>query len=298
MTDFAIETWGLTKVFGQVAAVKELDLRVPKGSIYGFLGPNGAGKTTTIKMLLGLLQPTGGGIRVLGLDPKKESLEILMRTGYVAETQNMYGYMTVKEIIDFCKALYPRWEDGTVKKYLDLFELPTGKKVKALSKGMKNQLALALALGSGPDLLILDEPTSGLDPQKIKDFLTVIVEQVAETGQTVFFSSHQLYEVERIADWVGMIVQGRLVFSSSMDDLKARHKKIKVMLAGESLPQELTNRPEIIKIELQGRGYVLTVSGNIDRIIALLNSLNPSLLEVFPETLEEIFLAYTEGVRT
>lgn len=288
MSELAIETRGLTKTFGGVAAVDDLDLRVPRGSVFGYLGVNGAGKTTTVKMLLGLFRPDKGSATVLGRDVAAESLEIRKRVGYVSENQIMYDCMQVGEIIDFSRALYPRWNTGTVNKYLDIFELPRGKRVKQLSKGMRTQLALVLALGPEPDLLIMDEPTNGLDPIKRKEFLTPVLAEISLTGQTVFMSSHQLSEVERLADWIGIIHQGRLQIACPGDELKGQIKKVRVAFNRDPSSQLLT-RTGILRVEREGRNYLLTFMGDLDELIEDLRQADYRSLEVLDLTLEDIF---------
>jgi ABC-2 type transport system ATP-binding protein len=203
--------------------------------------------------------------------------------------------MKVSEIVNFCRDTCPAWDMKVVGRYLDLFGLPVGKKVRELSRGMKNQLALTLALGSGPDLLILDEPTGGMDPLKIRDFFRTILEQVAETGQTVFFSSHQLHEVERGADTVGIIHQGKLVFHKSLDEIKASLKTIRVVFEAETDLAELANRPGIAALARQGRGWIIECDKSLDEIKVTLAELSPVDLEVIDVSLEDVFLRYTGG---
>jgi ABC-2 type transport system ATP-binding protein len=200
----------------------------------------------------------------------------------------MYDYMPVGEIIDFSRALYPRWNAGTVNKYLDIFELPKSKRVKQLSKGMRTQLALVLALGPEPDLLIMDEPTSGLDPIKRKEFLTTVLAEVSLSGQTVFMSSHQLAEVERLADWIGIIDRGRLQIACPADELKGQLKKVRVAFNTDPAPQLLT-RPGILRVEREGRNYLLTFRGDQDDLIEHLRQADYRSLEVLDLTLEDIF---------
>src|SRR3712207_4623194 len=165
-TELAIETKALVKRYGGVEAVGGLDLAVPRGSIYGFLGRNGAGKSTTIKMLLGMARPTAGEGSILGesITDAGASVEIRRRTGFVSEDKGLYDYMTVGQMIEFARPFFPAWRRDLEEKYLRLFELPEGRKVRALSKGMRTKLALLLALARGAELLVLDEPTEGLDP--------------------------------------------------------------------------------------------------------------------------------------
>jgi ABC-2 type transport system ATP-binding protein len=164
MSEFAIETKGLTKKFRNQVAVDGLDLQIPTGSVYGFLGRNGAGKTTTIKMLLGLLSPSSGSVSVLGMSPKKDNRKIKQSVGYVAESQSMYGWMKVKEIIKFTSGFYETWDNEIASKFCDQFELNPSSRIKNLSQGQQMRIALTLALASRPSLLILDDPTMGLDP--------------------------------------------------------------------------------------------------------------------------------------
>ena len=169
MTDaFVIETADLRKTYGDVEAVRGLNLQVPAGSIYGFLGRNGAGKTTTIKVLLGMARPTGGRARVFGLaaDVQETSVHIRRRTGFVGEDKGLYDFMRVGEMIRFTAPLFPRWRADLEERYVRKFELPLDRKIKLLSRGMRTKLALLLALSRGAELLILDEPTSGLDPAR------------------------------------------------------------------------------------------------------------------------------------
>lgn len=295
VSDVAIKTTGLTKMYGDALAVNGLELQVKKGSIYGFLGRNGAGKTTTIKLLLNLVYPTSGQAWIFGHDAVTEGLQVREKVGYVAEEPIIYDYMKVSEVVNLCKDTFSNWDMAVVGKYLDLFELPVGKKVKELSKGMKNQLALAAALGCKPELLILDEPTGGLDPIKTKEFFGVILEQVAETGQTVFFSSHRLDEVERVADWVGIIDNGRLVFDKSMDDLKTQLKNIRVVFENEKPLNGVKDLPGIRAMTPQGRGYLIQCDRGVEEIVTRLNEFNPVDLEVIDVSLEDIFIRYTGG---
>lgn len=293
--EMAIQTFELTKMYNNELEVNALDLNVPRGSVFGFLGLNGAGKTTTVKMLLNLVYPTSGRGQVLGHDIVSQSLNVREKVGFVGEEPLMYDYMKVSEIVSFCRDTYPNWDMKTVGKYLDLFELPVGKKVRELSKGMKNQLALAVGLGNRPELLILDEPTGGLDPVKTRDFYRVILEQVAETGQTVFFSSHNLFEVERVADTVGIIHKGRMVFHMEIDKIKENLKKIRVVFREESTGQNLEQLPGVTGVSRQGRGYVIECDSNLPEITAKLNEMVPLDLEVIDTGLEEVFIRYTGG---
>src|SRR5438046_1717605 len=207
-------------------AVRGLSLQVPAGSIYGFLGRNGAGKTTTIKLLLGMTRPSSGEARVfhLPVNATAPSVEIRRRTGFVSEEKDLYDYMTVEEMIRFTAAFFPRWRADLKERYLRTFELPLDRKVKALSRGTRTKLALLLALCRGAELLILDEPTSGLDPAMTEEVLQALVAHGASEEMTVFFSSHQIAEVDQIADRVAIVDRGRIVVSGELDDLRDRYR--------------------------------------------------------------------------
>ena len=186
-SDTAIEIENLTMTYGTKPILNGLSLQVPLGSIFGFLGANGAGKTTTIKTLLGFRPPISGNARVLGYDMVSQHKEICMRVGYVSESNSLYDFLTIAQLCKLSRDLHHRWNQGIVDRYINMFELPLKKHVRQFSKGMKSQLALCLALGNDPDLLILDEPTTGLDPVARQVFLTTLIRDVAAAGKTVFF---------------------------------------------------------------------------------------------------------------
>lgn len=214
MTDFAIQTDGLTRRFGRTFAVQEVDLRVPAGSVYGYLGRNGAGKTTTIQMLMGLLSPTSGHLSVLGLDPFKSDVAMKRLVSYVPERVGLPDWMTVANLIAFGAGVHPHWDGALAEELRRRLELPADQRLSQLSRGMQGKAALLLALAPRPKLLILDDPTLGLDVVVRREFMESIVAALSDLGTTVFFSSHILDDVERVADWVGILHQGRLVLQS------------------------------------------------------------------------------------
>jgi ABC-2 type transport system ATP-binding protein len=221
MADSAIETVGLTKSFQGKAALRGLDLRVPAGSIFAFLGRNGAGKSTTIKLLTNALRPDSGQARIFGLSvlDRKNGVDIRRRMGLVNEEKELYPSMNVGQMIRFTRPFFPHWREDLERRYLRMFALPLDKRIPDLSKGMRSQLMLLLALSHDAELLILDEPTAGLDPAAAEQVLRELV-SFSATGTTVFFSSHQLAEVEQIADHVAILDQGRAVVSGALDDVK------------------------------------------------------------------------------
>jgi ABC-2 type transport system ATP-binding protein len=293
----AIEIQDLVVSYGNKRAVDGLNLQVPRGAVYGFLGPNGAGKTTTIKALLGFRPANGGSARVLGYDIGTQSLEVRARVGYVSEVNSMYDYLTIPQTCAFCRQTSRRWNQAVVDRYITLFGLPPRARVGQLSKGMKSQLALSLALGSEPDLLILDEPTAGLDPVARHEFLNTLIRDIAAEGKTVFFSSHILSEVEAVADRVGIIRDGKLLVSDDLDHLKQTQRVLKLTYAEVPPPAEiaaLRALPGVARVEQEGRGVRVIARGDVDALAAQLQARPYPVrdLDSVNLNLEDLFLEY------
>jgi len=292
--DFAIQTSELTKYYGEHAAVAGLDLSVASGCAFGLLGPNGAGKSTTIQMLLGLTSPTSGRATVLGKDVAREARSIRAEAGYVPERHYIYAWMTVGEVIRFTRALYATWNDALCDRLLNRYDLDTGKKVKHLSHGMVTKLALLLALAHEPRILILDEPTSGLDPLIREEFNESILERMKEDGRTVLFSSHILSDVDKVADTIGILSQGRLLITSPRAELVRLTKRIEVTLTethGSPVPPAGT-----VWQCLRGNNWSLTVHGFSDSTMEELHAKNTAVQSrVLDMGLEEIFKDFVRG---
>jgi len=297
----AVETRDLVVRYGRKRAVDGLTLTVPRGSVYGFLGPNGAGKTTTIKALLGLRKPCGGEARVLGYDvtDPKGSIEARARVGFASEVDSLYGGMTVPRLCRLCRDLSRGWDQGIVDRYLGVFGVPEGARVRRLSKGQKAQLQLCLALGSDPELLILDEPTSGLDPVARRSFLKVLVGEVAAEGRTVFFSTHLLSDIEAVADTVGIIEGGRMLVSENLDRLRETHGLVRAVYAEKPPDDELealVKLPGVGSVEREGRAVRLRVRGDVEAVTRALEERPHRVVDVDAAgmSLEDIFVAYVE----
>ena len=224
----AIEVRGLTYRAGKSFAIRELDLNVRAGSIYGFLGPNGAGKTTTIRLLLGMTKPNAGDITVLGHRVPGEVHLALARTGYVPERPHLYPALTVEEALRCHAAFFARWDAAWATQLLQMLELPLDRRIGRLSKGETGKLMMLLALAQRPELLVLDEPTDGLDPMIRRDVMTALMDYVAQSGATVFISSHLVHELERMCDWVGVLDRGKLVAEMPIDVFKGGVKRIRL----------------------------------------------------------------------
>jgi ABC-2 type transport system ATP-binding protein len=297
--DIVVETHSLSKRFGDFSAVTDVSFRVFSQRITGFLGRNGAGKSSTIKMLLGMIAPTSGSGHVLGLriDDPQDSLAIRRQVAYVGEDKGLYAYMTVQQLVDFTRSFYPDWRPEEERRLLRQFDLPPGRKVKALSKGMRTKLALLLALSRRPALLVLDEPTEGLDPVLIEELLQLLAGRSGE-GTAIFFSSHQLAEVERIADDVVMMDHGRVVLDSSLDDLRARYRSVTAGFTAELAEPEAAFRlPGVERVRTSGRQVVVLASSNADAVAQRAQSLGASSVEVAAVTLREVFLDKVKAER-
>lgn len=290
MNGTAISTEGLTHRFGKLTAVDDLHLEVPAGTLCGFLGRNGAGKTTTIQILMNLLQPTAGTAEVLGLDPTADSLSLRRQVGYVAENRVMYGWMKVREIVWFTGQFYETWNQTRVDDLISRFGLDPDQKVKHLSRGMNAQLALALALGHEPRLLILDEPASGLDVVVRRDFLESIIGLIQEEGRTVFLSSHLVHEVERVADRVAIIDSGRLVADGTVDEVKGSVKRVVVSMPDGA--DELSDIEGLRQVQGEGPRRMLTVVGYGEAQAARIQAQGGQIEDVMDVGLEEAFVAH------
>jgi len=296
MSDFVIETTGLRKSFKGHAALNGLDLRVPAGSVFGLLGRNGAGKTTTIKLLMGMLRPDSGTARVFGLpvsDPRA-AIEARRRIGFVTEDKELYPYMTIDQVIRFTRPFFPKWRMDLEQRYLKMFELPLNRKIPDLSKGNRSKLMLLLAIARGAELLILDEPTDGLDPAAVEDVLREMVARSASDGTTIFFSSHQLSEVEQIADHVSIIDDGRVIVADSLDDLKARYRRLHSVF--ETEPRTPVKWAEGVEhLHQEGRSVSILASRNVEELLEQARSIPGTSVEQFPVTLKEIFLEHVRA---
>jgi ABC-2 type transport system ATP-binding protein len=297
---FAIRVDGLIKRYKGRPAVDGVRFDVPTGSVFGLLGENGAGKSTTIKAILGLVKPDGGRVETLGLDPAKHGLEVRRKVGYVPEVPGLYEWMKVSEIGWFAAGFHRLTADGPTKyqtRYADLirgFELPSDRKLKALSKGMRAKVSLALALAADPELLVLDEPTSGIDVLVRREFLESMVDLAGE-GRTVLLSSHGIAEVERVASHVALMHQGKLALAEPLEELKARTFLLNFTLDSS---QPLGSPPTRWAIELidaaeaprQARWLVHSADRRL--VEEARNWPGVASLEVEVPSLEEIYIAY------
>lgn len=292
MTDI-ITTRGLTKYYGKTRGVEDLSMSVPAGAVYGFLGPNGAGKTTTIRCLLGMLKPTAGEAVVLGERVTLDGSALRRRVGYVAGEVRLYGKETGHWHLDYV-AGFRGGKGALTKDLLERFDFDPSKRVKELSKGNKQKLALILGMAHDPELLILDEPTSGLDPLNQEAVYSVIDERVA-AGRTVFLSSHVLSEVERVCDRVGIIRSGHLVAEEGVKALLSKRlREIEITFAEPVEPGFLDAVPGIDKV-VAVSDTVLSARAKgdvVDAVIKRIAERRVADLRIQQATLEDVFLEY------
>src|SRR5216117_1893996 len=227
-TDAVIEIKSLTRQFGSRLALDNVSLAVARGVVFGLVGENGAGKTTLIKHILGLLKAQSGTVRVFGLDPVADPVGVLGRVGYLSEQRDLPLWMRVDELLRYTRAFYPKWDGTYAEQLRQQFGLDPASKIKSLSRGECAKAGLLLALAHRPELLLLDEPSSGLDPVVRRDILEAIIRTVADEGRTVLFSSHLLDEIERVADDIAMMFDGRVVLSGTLDGIKEEHHRLVV----------------------------------------------------------------------
>jgi ABC-2 type transport system ATP-binding protein len=294
MTD-AIVTKGLTKYYGRRCVVNSLDLRVPAGSVYGLLGRNGSGKSTTIKMLMGFVSPDRGSARLLDEDVATLAPAARARIAYTAEGHPFLRWMTIGEAVRFTRSFYSHWNVELLDQILDHFALPRRAKIRKLSNGQRAQVSLALAVAPDPELLILDDPTLGLDTVVRRDFLESLIQIIQREGRTILISSHILADVERVADRIGILVDGVLRVDCPTDYFKLSLRKIVLEFAAEPPPFPACDG--LVSTWRVGNRLEVVVIGYGTRHEQLIESLDPSAADVFELNLEDAFIEYTRGAR-
>jgi len=291
MSENAIVVENLVKYFDGRCVLDGIDFNVPRGCIYGLLGRNGAGKTTIIRILLGLEPATRGRTCLLETDSTSLTQKIRGRIGCVAEGHNLIQHYKVGRLIQLCKDLSLKWNDESFNHLIETFRLPTDRRVKDLSMGMRAQLNLSLAMAIDPELLVLDDPTLGLDTVARRQFLELAIEVIQKQGRTILFCSHILSDVERIADRIGILAAGKLVVDCPLEELKERVKKLRVIFP-ESAPANLY-LTEIVNQQTDGREMVLTVANWNRQKQTILETFKPSSCTEIPMSLEDIFIECT-----
>ena len=282
----------LTKSYGRARGVTDLTFAVMRGEVFGYLGPNGAGKTTTIRTLLDFIRPTDGRASVLGLDSRRDAVEIHRRVGYLPGEFGLYERFTALEYLTFLGSLRGGLDERSVRDLADRFDLDLGIRIASLSHGNKQKVGLIQAFMHRPEVLILDEPTQGLDPLMQQEFYRIVGE-ARERGDAIFLSSHVLPEVERVCDRVGIIRDGRLAAVEDIDDLKGKAlKRIEVRVATPVGADVFEGVPGVREVVAFGDRLRITLAGSIDPLLKALARFEVIDLQSHEPTLEETFLTF------
>lgn len=283
-----IETRNISKSYEDLEVLKNVNINVMKGSIYGLIGSNGAGKTTLLKILAGIYRQDKGE---LSIDSEKvfENIDIKTRIVFIPDNLQSMAQYTIKDMAKLYKRIYKSWDEDRFRKLQNVFDIDVNKKIQRLSKGMQRQVAFWLAISIVPDVLILDEPLDGLDPvmrQKVKN---LIIQDVAEREMTVLISSHNLRELEDLCDYIGILHKGNLILEKELDDLKSDVHKIQAAFK-EDVSEEFLRNVKVLYEEKRGSVKLFIVRGNREEIIDEFTKNNPVILDILPLTLEEIFI--------
>ena len=286
----AIEVRDLTRVFAKTRAVDSVTLEVPGGSVFGLLGPNGAGKSTLLNLLVGHLRATSGSVTVLGQPVSSRDSAPWQRTGYASQTRYLPGWMTAAECLRFASAFHPQWDAAKVQRLVKRLELPLPARVRDLSRGHYVRLQIVLALAHNPELILLDEPTSGLDPVGRRELLTLLIEEIEPSaGRTVIFSSHLVEDVERMADCVAILDDGRIVASGPIDTLKGKRSRVEFSQAVAEA--DLSAIPGLIALKKGQVGNVV-VTSEPDNAVRYLQSRGAADAAVASVSFEQVFFDY------
>jgi ABC-2 type transport system ATP-binding protein len=290
-----IRTEGLTKHYGNVRAIEDLDLEVQRGEVFGFLGPNGAGKTTTIRALLHFIFPTRGRATVLGMDAVADSVAIRRRIGYMPSEYALYPNLTGSELLRYFANLRGGVDGAEIARLAERLDADLSRKVSDLSSGNKQKVALIQAFMNRPELLILDEPSTGLDPLMQQE-LQAIIREVRDEGRTVFLSSHSLGEVERVADRVGILRQGHLVVVERVDTLKRKAiRRLDLEFEAPVSSDAFSVVPGVRSVEVHGTSLSVTFEGSVNALLRAALEHEVVNLNSREADLEEIFLTYYRG---
>jgi ABC-2 type transport system ATP-binding protein len=282
----------LSRTFGARRALDGVSLSVTSGRVIGLVGQNGSGKTTLIKHILGLLKAQSGSVRVFGLDPTVDPAGVLSRVGYLSENRDLPAWMRVDELIRYTRAFYPQWDDDYAEDLRRRFGLDRAARIKNLSRGENAKAGLLIALAFRPELLLLDEPSSGLDPLVRQDILEAIIRTVADEGRTVFFSTHLLDEVERVADDVAMMFDGHMVLKGSLEAIKEGHHRL--VMRFESFQATTPQLPGALKVTGSGQEWTVLCNGGRQTTIEAAQKAGGRVVADETPSLEEIFVARAE----
>jgi ABC-2 type transport system ATP-binding protein len=286
----------LTKRYGNFAAVDDVSIEIPTGSVFGLLGPNGAGKTTTFKCMLGLATASSGTVLY---DGRPLTPQLFEELAYVPERSPLYEWMRAKDHLEMQKRAFTSFSAKRADELMQLFSLDPRKRVRNMSKGMRTALSVVLAFATQPKIMVLDEPTSGLDPVNQRSVLKLIIDASAQ-GSTIVLSSHQIGQVERAADHIAVLKDGKVALSGAVDDLKAGSKIVEAIFASDAIAADgLATDKRVTRLEKTGRILRVTVSSGGEDVASELSSRGALSVRVVDLNLEDIFLnAVDSGIQT
>ena len=291
--DYAIQTRDLTRYYGAKCVVRDLNLAVPRGSIFGFLGRNGSGKTTSLRMILGLLSPTWGGSTILGHDSQRLPPAVRARIGYLAEGHPVHGWMRVRDAQAYQSRFYPKWNHKLFSSVLEFFRVDPKTRARNLSRGERAGLCLAMALAPEPDLLILDDPAIGLDPVARRSLLESMVYATRKADRTILFSSHLLSDIERMADHIAILDYSVLRAQCSLETFRSCVQSF--VLRFEGKPPDAPKLRGMIQCVAPGNVLRLMLVNVTQETRAAMRALRPASIDEAPVSLEDAFVSYLGG---
>jgi ABC-2 type transport system ATP-binding protein len=294
MSKIIIKTENLIKKYdSNFFALDGLNMNVPEGAVYGFVGRNGAGKTTTLRAFMSLLKPTSGHIEVLGTNPWNMPKNIREQIGYTSDSMQLIPWLKVGEMINCNASFYENWDKDYVEQWVKRLNLPLNKRVFSLSRGNRQKLGLVMAIGHRPKVLILDEPAGGLDPIARREFLESIIQLIHESGTTIVLSSHQMSDLERIAEHIGIIDNGKMKVETTLEELKETTRTIRI---ASKTKFDKPNDKDIIKFESFANAASITYKNfNQQKLLQIKQQFKDIDLQIDSLSLEEIFLAYIDN---
>jgi ABC-2 type transport system ATP-binding protein len=291
-----IQTTNLTKSYGKNRGIKDVNISVNKGDIFGFLGPNGAGKSTTIRTLLDFIRPTGGSATIFGLDCQKETVQIKKRIGYIPGDFGLYGNMTGWKYLEYFGKVRGGYDEAAAKDLAHRLEIKPDRKMKEYSRGMRQKIAIIQALMNNPELIIMDEPTNGLDPLVQQTFMDMINEAAGD-GTTIFMSSHILSEVEKVCNRVAIIKDGEIATEEKVEDLRKKSGNVLHVKFGEEVNPDIFKMPGVVNPTRLNGYYKMTVTGNMESLLGEISKHKVADISIHKMTLEEIFMHYYEEAK-
>lgn len=295
MQNAIIDFKDVSKKFGKQSALNKLNMAIPEGCIYGLVGRNGAGKSTSLRMIMNMLQPDSGSIQVMGYAPHELPLALRQQIGYSSDSLPLIPWLKVGQLLQDNGAFYPGWDPEYVTLWLRRLSLDSNKRIFSLSRGERQKLAFLMAIGHRPRLLILDEPAGGLDPVVRQEFLESLIELLNETGTTIVLSSHQLHELERIAEYIGLIEDGQMYLETELESLRARMRRV-ILMGIEIKPESPLDQVALVDA-IRRPGYMELIYSQWDEHKAhqLAQQFPRASMDVQPLNLEEIFIFLQKG---